>query len=72
MIYEIRVRGLLDEKWAGFFAPFVMSPGIDETILVGPAQDQAQLFGMLVKISNLGLTLVSVNALPVSPSPATT
>ena len=64
MVYEIRVREVLDEKWAAYFAPFEMTAGADETILRGPVQDQAELFGVLMKISNLGLGLVSVNSLP--------
>jgi hypothetical protein len=63
--YEIRVRGLLDEKWAVYFAPFKLSAGVDETLLIGVAHDQAELFGLLLKIRDLGLWLVSVNpALP--------
>lgn len=64
MVYEIRVREVLDEKWASYFAPFAMVPGTDETILTGPVQDQAELFGILIKISNLGLKLIAVNPLP--------
>ncbi len=63
-VYEIRVRDVLDEKWASYFAPFEITPSADQTLLTGPAQDQAELFGILIKISNLGLRLVSVNPLP--------
>jgi hypothetical protein len=63
-IYQIRVSEVLDEKWVSYFAPFEMTPGTDETILTGRAQDQAELLGILIKISNLGLRLVSVNPLP--------
>ncbi len=70
IVYEIRVRELLDQKWASFFAPFEMAPGTDETVLTGPVQDQAELFGILIKISSLGLKLVSVNPLPERPVPA--
>ncbi len=70
IVYEIRVRELLDPKWASFFAPFEMAPGTDETVLTGPVQDQAELFGILIKISSLGLKLVSVNPLPERPVPA--
>jgi hypothetical protein len=62
--YEIRVRGLLDEKWSSFFQPFILTTGEDETVLTGVAHDQAELFGVLLKIRDLGLWLVSVN--PVS------
>ncbi len=59
--YEIRVREVLDEKWAAYFAPFTLEFGSDETILRGAVHDQAELFGVLLKIRDLGLKLVSVN-----------
>lgn len=62
--YEIRVRDVLDEKWAAYFAPFTLTAETNETILRGVAHDQAELFGTLLKIRDLGLTLVSVNPIP--------
>jgi hypothetical protein len=59
--YEIRVREVLDEKWAAYFAPFVISVAGNETLLTGAVHDQAELFGILLKIRDLGLQLVSVN-----------
>jgi hypothetical protein len=59
--YEIRVHDVLDEKWAGYFAPFDLSVGDEETLLTGAVHDQAELFGVLLKIRDLGLRLVSVN-----------
>jgi hypothetical protein len=70
-VYEIRVGDVLDEKWASYFVPLEISPGADGTVLTGPVQDQAELFGILLKISNLGLRLVSVNPLPAPPTTAT-
>lgn len=58
--YEIRVRDVLDEKWKAYFAPFTMTYGAEETILTGVVQDQAELFGVLLKIRDLGLILVSL------------
>jgi hypothetical protein len=63
--YEIRVKDVLDEKWRAYFAPFYLSVREDETILTGTAHDQAELFGVLLKIRDLGLVLVSVN--PILP-----
>jgi hypothetical protein len=60
LLYEIHVRDRLDEKWAAYFAPFTLAFGPEETILTGAVQDQAELFGILLKIRDLGLTLVSV------------
>lgn len=57
---EIRVRGLLDGKWAAYFFPFTLTYRADETILSGVAHDQAELFGILLKIRDLGLILISV------------
>ena len=62
--YEIRVRELLDEKWSTYFLPFDVITGEDESLLTGVAVDQAELFGVLLKIRDLGLRLVSVNPVP--------
>jgi phosphopantothenoylcysteine synthetase/decarboxylase len=59
--YEIRVQEVLDEKWADYFAPFTLEFANDKTILRGTVHDQAELFGALLKIRNLGLKLISVN-----------
>jgi len=60
-IYEIRVKGLLDEKWSDWFDSFTITPqGDDETLLTGPVADQSALHGLLGKIRDLGLPLLSV------------
>jgi hypothetical protein len=59
--YEIRIQDVLDEKWAAYFAPFAISVTENETLLTGTVHDQAELFGTLLKIRDLGLQLVSVN-----------
>lgn len=59
-ICEIHIREVLDEKWAEAFSPFTLTFGEDETVLTGTVQDQAELFGVLLKIRDLGLTLVSL------------
>lgn len=61
--YEIRVRDVLDEKWVAYFSPFVISVMGNETLLTGTVHDQAELFGVLLKIHDLGLWLVSVNTI---------
>jgi hypothetical protein len=58
--HEIHIRNVLDEKWSSYFAPFTMTFGTDETILTGVVHDQAELFGVLLKIRDSGLTLVSL------------
>jgi len=60
-IYQIRVRGTLDEKWSDWFDGFTINPQVDdETLLTGPVADQAALHGLLGKIRDLGLPLLSV------------
>ncbi len=59
--YEIRVQEVLDEKWSAYFAPFTLTHEPHNTILKGMVRDQAELFGILLKIRDLGLQLVSVN-----------
>jgi hypothetical protein len=59
---EIRVKGRIDEHWSEWFEGFEISyPNQDETILSGPIRDQTALYGMLTKLRDLGLDLVSVN-----------
>lgn len=62
--YEIRVKGHLDETLGSWFEGFTISnQGDGDALLTGPIQDQAALHGMLNRISNLGLTLISVNTI---------
>jgi hypothetical protein len=67
-IYEIHVREVLNEKWKVYFAPFTLICGTNETVLMGVAHDQAELFGVLLKIRDLGLRLVSVNRVSTTSS----
>lgn len=59
--YEIRVRGQLDSHWSAWFEGLTLTPlGNGETLIAGPIQDQAALHGILAKIRDLGLHLLSV------------
>ncbi len=59
--YEIRVRGLLDSHWSAWFEGLTLTPlGNGQTLIAGPIQDQAALHGILAKIRDLGLHLLSV------------
>jgi hypothetical protein len=61
-VYEIRVRGGLESRWSDWFDGLTITPqGEDETLLLGPIADQAALHGLLAKIRDLGLPLVSVH-----------
>lgn len=63
-IYEIRVKGYVDKKWADWFDGFTISPQADdETLLTGPVADQAALYGLLGKIRDLDLPLLSLTRL---------
>lgn len=59
--YEVRVDGHLPEHWSEWLAGMGISyPDPHETILTGELPDQAALYGVLMKLHNLGVTLVSV------------
>ena len=60
-IYEIRVKGILDSKWADWFDGFTIAPQPDgDSVLTGPVADQAALHGLLSRVRDLGLPLLSV------------
>ncbi len=60
-IYHIRVKGNLDQRWSDWFDGFTITPQPgDETLLTGPAADQAALHGLLNKVRDLGLPLLLV------------
>ena len=59
--YEIRVQSILDEGWSAWFGGLeVRSEGENTTVITGAVADQAALHGVLTRINDLGLTLVSV------------
>ncbi|MCX6023262.1 MAG: hypothetical protein NTZ05_16360 [Chloroflexi bacterium] len=61
-LYEIRLKGRLDVRWADWFAGLSFTHESDgTTILSGRVVDQAALYGLLRKVRDLGLPLVSVN-----------
>jgi hypothetical protein len=64
-LYQIRIKGHLDEPLASWFEGFTISNQEEgDAMLTGPIEDQAALHGILNRISNLGLTLISVNSEP--------
>jgi len=63
-VFEIRLLGLLDDRWAEWFDGLRIIPQPDgTTVLSGPVADQAALQGLLRRIADLGMTLLSVNTL---------
>jgi hypothetical protein len=60
-IYTIRVKGQLSTRWERWFSPMTVTPQPNgDTLLTGPIVDQAALHGILKRIRDLGLPLVSV------------
>jgi len=61
--YVIRVKGHLDPCWQAWFENLVITHESEgTTLLSGPIKDQAALYGMLIKMRDLGLTLLSLEA----------
>ena len=69
VIYQIRLKGYLSPQWADWFEGLTITLEEDgDTLLTGPVTDQAALHGLLKKVRDLGMPLVSVS--PVEPGPA--
>jgi hypothetical protein len=67
--YEIRLQGRLDPRWASWFDGMTLTTSTDgTTVLHGPLVDQAALHGLLQKLRDIGLPLLSVAQ--VNPDPA--
>jgi hypothetical protein len=59
---EVRIAGHLDPSWSEWLNDFCIThTDQDETILTGTVQDQAALYGLIGKLRDLGLKLISVN-----------
>lgn len=59
---EIRIKGLMEEHWSEWFQDFEILPSeAGETLMAGEVKDQAALYGLIAKLRDLGLTLLSVN-----------
>ncbi len=66
VLYEIRLKGHLDARWADRFEGLIIILEENgDTLLTGPVVDQAALHGLLKKVCDLGMPLVSVS--PVAP-----
>lgn len=71
VVYQIRLKGHLDREWTDWFEGLTITLEEDgDTVLTGPVIDQAALHGLLKKVRDLGMPLVSVS--PVEPGPPTT
>jgi len=68
-VYQIRIESHLGNKWTDWFDGFTITQENDgNTLLTGPVADQAALYGLLKKVRDLGMPLLSVNR--VEPSQA--
>ena len=65
--YRIKLNGRLDRKWSDWFDQMEISTEGDQTILTGPVADQAALHGLLIRIRDLNLILLSVERLESIP-----
>ena len=64
--YEIRVDSVLDDQWADWFGGLQLSSDGTQTVITGVLADQPALHGLLTKIRDLGLCLISVRRLDAS------
>ena len=62
--YEIRVDGVLDHRWAAWFGGLHVETDGTQTVISGLLADQPALHGLLARIRDLGLCLISVRRLP--------
>ena len=63
-MHQIRIQGQLDQRWSEWFEGFTLAVDSDgNTILTGLVIDQAALHGLLRRIGDLGVSLISVNLL---------
>ena len=62
IIYQIRIKGHLDNRWRDWFDGMSISlEDNGDTLITGPVVDQAALHGLVKKVRDLGLPLISVN-----------
>jgi hypothetical protein len=68
MYYEIHVKGHLAPNWAAWFAPLAIeNTGGDTAVLAGDLPDQTALYGVLMRLRDLGLPLLEVHQRPAVP-----
>ncbi len=61
-VYQIRINGHLGSQWTEWFGGLTITLEDDgDTLLTGPVIDQAALYGLIKKVRDLGMPLVSVN-----------
>ena len=67
MVYQIRIKGHLDSGWTDWFESLSITLSDNgDTLLTGPVVDQAALYGLLKKVRDLGMPLISVSPVALS------
>jgi hypothetical protein len=70
VVYRIRLRGQIDARWSEWFHGLAICPQANgDTLLTGPVRDQAALHGLLAKVRDLGLPLLSVERVEAARPP---
>jgi len=65
-IYEIRIKGHLDRDWSDWFEGMRITLEDDgNTLISGPVMDQASLYGLLKRVHQIGLQLISINEIEI-------
>jgi len=64
-LYEVKIQGQLDEVWSDWFEGMEITTGEKITMLCGRITDQAALRGILSKIWDLNLTVISVDSIEI-------
>jgi hypothetical protein len=68
LVYEIKIEGHLGTQWKDWFDGMTMQLNENgETVLTGPVADQPALHGLLKKVRDLGMSLISVNGIVLEP-----
>jgi hypothetical protein len=71
MIYQVRIKGHLGRQWTAWFGGLTLTlEDNGDTLLTGPVADQAALHGLLKKVRDLGIPLLSVNRVEASQAQA--
>ncbi len=68
-VYQIRITGQLDPGWADWFEGLTITLEGGDTLITGPVVDQAALHGVLRRVRDLGVPLVSVSPVESGPRP---
>jgi hypothetical protein len=69
-VYRIVIRGELSARYVPAFEGMTLATGDGQTAITGPVIDQAHLHGLLNRIGDLGLELISINPTPKPAAPA--